>query len=198
MQRLQSLHWKVLAFLNAETAVSAFGIIIITLRYARAPHPRDCAVDLHGNLHAPPLRAIKQRRRHQSAGRREWMANVTTPGWSGCSICHCRQRHQDGKCRPSRRKSRRQICFVRRPCRRRRVLAGHSPTTHGIHRYRSAIWLRSRRSARAAGWGRRCQRRPRSRCQLLPRPPFPLPACHSRVRSHPGTLAHAVCRNSRS
>ena len=34
--------------------------------------------------------------------------------------------------------------------------------------------------------------------QLLPRPPFPLPACRSRVHRHPGTLAHAVCRNSRS
>lgn len=163
-----------------------------------AQRTRAIAVDLHGNLHT--LIAVQSgvRRRHQSEGRREWMANVTTTGWSGYSTCHCHQRHQDGKGRSSRRKSRRRVCFVRRQCRRRRVLAGHRPTTHGVHRSRSAIWRLSRRSARAAGWGRRCQSRPRSRGHLLPRPPFPLPAClHSRVRSHPGTLAHAVCRNSR-
>ena len=43
----------------------------------------------------PPLSAIKLRRRHHSGGQREWMANVTTTGWSGYSICHRRQRHQD-------------------------------------------------------------------------------------------------------
>ena len=117
-------------------------------------------------------------RRSPSDRRRAWMAHMTTTGWSVCSMCPLRQRHQDGRCRPSRRKSPCRVWFVRKPCHRQRVLDGHRRTTRGCHKSRSAIRRRPRRSARAAGWGRRCQWRPRSWRPKPSRPPFPYPYCH--------------------